>query len=130
MVSVPTPSEPGASVPPSAMVTLPPIVPIPPSVAPEATLVRPVARRLVAVHQQRAGADGGRAGIAVGAGQPVVPEPSWVSAPVPETVPAKVTRSERLKASVPLLATLPAMLPVVPPAPICSVPAAMVVPPL
>ncbi|MNI20313.1 hypothetical protein D3C73_737880 [compost metagenome] len=42
MESVPTPLLPAVRMPPPAMFTSPPIVPIPPSVAPEATLVGPV----------------------------------------------------------------------------------------
>jgi hypothetical protein len=45
MLSAPglLPGLPGDKMPPSATVTLPPIVPMPPSVAPLATEVRPVA---------------------------------------------------------------------------------------
>src|SRR5437762_3353461 len=59
-----------------------------------------------------------------------VPEPDWVKEPEPETTPAKVMESERLKASAALFVTLPAMLPVVPPLPTCRTPAEMVVPPV
>ena len=59
-----------------------------------------------------------------------VPVPDWVSDPVPETMPAKVTLSERLKTNVPLFVTLPMIEPDVPPLPICRVPALMVVPPV
>ncbi|GJD43422.1 hypothetical protein AFCDBAGC_1274 [Methylobacterium cerastii] len=59
-----------------------------------------------------------------------VPAPDLVTLPVPETVPAKVIASERVNASVPLSTTLPTIEPVVPPAPICSVPAEIVVPPV
>ena len=45
-------------------VIAPPIVPVPPSVAPAETVVRPVAG-LVAVDQQRAGLDVGGAGVGV-----------------------------------------------------------------
>jgi len=45
-------------------------------------------------------------------------------------VPAYVTASLRLKASVPLLTILPATEPVVAPLPICSVPVVMVVAPV
>jgi hypothetical protein len=59
-----------------------------------------------------------------------VPVPAWVTIPaVPEMTPAKVMLSERLKVSVPVLATLPVIEPVVPPLPICRIPALMVVPP-
>jgi hypothetical protein len=57
--------------------------------------------------------------------------PSLLRLPVPEMALATVSALERLKASVPLLATLPApRLPVAPPLPICSVPDEIVVPPL
>ena len=58
--------------------------------------------------------------------------PALISRTLPEPLmlPAKVMLSERLKASTPLSRTLPMMEPVVPPLPICRVPAAMVVPPL
>ena len=47
-----------------------------------------------------------------------------------ETLPPKLTLSEREKASVPLLiATFPAILPDVPPPPIFNVPPLIVVPP-
>ncbi len=58
-----------------------------------------------------------------------VPDPAWVTEPEPEMVPSKVTSSERLKTRAPSLATSPVMAPVLPPLPICSVPAEMVVPP-
>ena len=71
IVSVPgaLPTSPGLIAPPSATVTLPPIVPVPPSVAPLADSGQPGRARLVAVDEQRAGSDVGRAGIAVVAGQ-------------------------------------------------------------
>ena len=59
-----------------------------------------------------------------------MPVPAWVSEPVPVMTPAKVMLSERLKASTPLSVTLPAIEPVVPPLPTCSVPALIVVPPV
>jgi len=49
--------------------------------------------------------------------------------PVPETTVARLRSSDRLMARVPLFVTLPAIEPVVPPLPICSVPAEIVVPP-
>jgi hypothetical protein len=49
--------------------------------------------------------------------------------PEPLISPAKVMLSERLKARTPLSTTLPVIEPVVPPLPICRVPALMVVPP-
>ena len=58
-----------------------------------------------------------------------VPAPALVNEPDPEIAPAKVRSSERSKARAALLVIFPAMLPVAPPAPICSVPAEMVVPP-
>lgn len=57
----------------------------------------------------------------------MTPTPVCVTAPLPEITPPKLALSDRLKASVPLLATSPAMLPLVPPLPICSVPAPIVV---
>ena len=45
-------------------------------------------------------------------------------------MPAKVTLSVRLKTRAALSVTLPAIEPVVPPLPICRVPAVMVVPPV
>lgn len=50
--------------------------------------------------------------------------------PVPEIEPAKVWASERLKTSVPLVTTLPAIEPAVPPAPTASVPPEMMVLPV
>ena len=58
-----------------------------------------------------------------------MPLPFWASEPLPEMAPAKVTSSLRLKARAALLVTLPANAPDVPPLPICSVPAATMVPP-
>ena len=60
------------------------------------------------------------------------PAPRWVSVPEPEIALATVRALERLKTSVPLLATAPApSLPVVPPPPTCSVVAlSMVVEPV
>jgi len=55
--------------------------------------------------------------------------PRLLSMPQPDTLPAKLSASLRLKASVPSLTTSPAMEPVVPPLPSWSVPAEMVVPP-
>ena len=59
-----------------------------------------------------------------------MPVPICLTAPAPEIAPLKVAVSERLKASVPLFVTPPAMLPEVPPLPSCSVPPEIVVPPL
>ena len=55
--------------------------------------------------------------------------PAWTSDPLPLIMPAKASVSARSNTSVPSLATSPAMLPVVPPLPSRSVPAAIVVPP-
>ncbi len=60
----------------------------------------------------------------------VVPVPVCWTAPLPEIVPAKVVASERLKTSVPALATSPTREPVVPPLPSWRVPPLMVVPPV
>ena len=61
----------------------------------------------------------------------VVPAPAWTSAPLPLIALASVTVSLRLKLSVPSLTIAPApMLPVVPPLPICNVPAPIVVAPV
>jgi hypothetical protein len=60
----------------------------------------------------------------------VVPAPIWLMAPVPLRTPPTSSVSDRLNASAPLLTTSPAMLPVLPPLPICRVPALIVVPPL
>ena len=58
-----------------------------------------------------------------------VPGPFLASAPPPETVPGNVTSSERLNASVPAVSTTsPVSDPAVPPSPIWSVPAVIVVP--
>ena len=59
----------------------------------------------------------------------VVPVPNLVTAPEPLMTPEKLTASFRLKANVALLVTSPVMLPMLLPAPICNVPAEMVVPP-
>ncbi|MCY1235849.1 hypothetical protein D3C87_1310770 [compost metagenome] len=56
-----------------------------------------------------------------------VPVPHFVTPPEPLMAPEKVLLSVRSKASVPWLTTLPTRLP---PSPICSVPALMVVPPV
>jgi len=53
-----------------------------------------------------------------------------VSVPMPLIVPPKLRLSLRLKVSPPLSTTLPTMLPAVPPLPMISEPAAIVVPPL
>ena len=58
-----------------------------------------------------------------------IPVPACTRAPVPEIVPAKATSSDRSKRSVPPLTTSPAIDPMAPPSPICSVPAAIVVGP-
>ena len=60
----------------------------------------------------------------------LVPLPVWLTTPLPEIVPPKVTVSLRLKASVPLLTTSPTIEPESPPFPSCSVPAVIIVPPL
>ena len=59
-----------------------------------------------------------------------VPAPCLSTEPVPLMLPSKVMLSERLKIRAALSVTLPVIEPVVPPLPICRVPAAMVVPPL
>jgi hypothetical protein len=51
----------------------------------------------------------------------VEPEPICRTEPPPEIEPAKVESSERLKASVPLLATSPTIEPELPPLPSCRV---------
>ena len=56
--------------------------------------------------------------------------PLLVSAPLPLITPSNVTVSLRLKLSVALSTTSPSIEPVVPPLPICSVPALTVVPPV
>jgi hypothetical protein len=53
-----------------------------------------------------------------------------VSVPEPLTAPAKVEVSLRLNTRAALSVTFPAMLPLAPPLPICSVPALIVVPPV
>ena len=60
----------------------------------------------------------------------VTPELLMLTAPAPEMALATVTSSERLMARVALFATAPVpSAPVVPPSPICKVPALMVVAP-
>ncbi|MDT4829369.1 hypothetical protein D3C87_1942090 [compost metagenome] len=58
-----------------------------------------------------------------------MPAPVFVTLPVPVMRPAKAASFDRLKTSAAWLVTLPSMLPVVPPSPICRVPPSMVVPP-
>ena len=58
------------------------------------------------------------------------PLPDWVRLPVPLITPLRATASERLTTRAALLSTLPAMLPLAPPAPNCKLPALMVVPPV
>ena len=60
----------------------------------------------------------------------VVPAPTWFTTPVPEITLAIVTALERLNCRTALSVMLPATLPVVPPAPMLSVPAVIVVPPV
>ena len=60
----------------------------------------------------------------------VVPLPSFTTLPMPLIVLPTTTASLRLKASVPWFVTLPAIEPVVPPAPTCNVPASIVVTPV
>ena len=57
-----------------------------------------------------------------------VPAPACVSEPLPLTMPLWVSALERLYTSAPVLVMEPDTLPVVPPSPICSVPALMVAP--
>ena len=59
-----------------------------------------------------------------------VPAPDLVTVPLPEMTPANVRASERLMVSAALLTMLPEVLPVVPPAPMLSVPPLMVVIPV
>ena len=59
-----------------------------------------------------------------------MPPPLFWTAPVPEMFPPNVTLLVRLKTNAPLFVTSPAIDPVVPPLPICNVPAAIVVPPV
>ncbi len=59
----------------------------------------------------------------------MVPVPICASPPVPVTLPAKTAVSARLNATVPSFWTSPTIDPDVPPLPICSVPAAISVPP-
>ena len=104
---------------------------MPPSVAPAATEIPPVAAVCVPLI---------RSVPAVTVVAPVyvfapvrvsVPGPSCVSVPLPLTTCASVTASLRftIRAPVLLIGPLPT-LPVVPPVPSCSVPAAIVVAPL
>ena len=60
----------------------------------------------------------------------VVPGPACTKPPVPEMALPNVNVSERLMAKVPLVTTSPAIDPLAPPLPSCSVPALMVVPPV
>jgi hypothetical protein len=60
----------------------------------------------------------------------VVPVPAFTNVPVPEIVLPNVKASERLTAKVPLFTTSPTIDPLVPPLPSCSVPLAIVVPPV
>ena len=59
-----------------------------------------------------------------------VPGPAWLKLPVPLIAPAKVRLLLWLNTRAALSITLPAMLPVVLPFPICKVPAPIVVPPV
>src|SRR4029079_6272838 len=59
-----------------------------------------------------------------------VPAPVFTTAPEPLIAPPNVELSNRLNASVALLAMLPDREPVVPPLPTCSVPPLIVVPPV
>jgi hypothetical protein len=59
-----------------------------------------------------------------------MPLPAWVRVPPPETIPAKVMLSVRLKTRAPSLATSPVIEPAAAPLPICSVPALIAVPPV
>ena len=58
-----------------------------------------------------------------------VPEPSFSSWPLPETVPLKTNASDRLIANVPLVATVPRIEPDAPPSPSASMPPSIRVPP-
>jgi len=60
----------------------------------------------------------------------VVPVPFCWNPPVPDMTPPKLKVSDRLMAKMPLLITLPAIDPVVPPLPSCNVPALIVVVPV
>ena len=80
---------------------------------------------------QRAGADRRAAGIGVGAGEDQRAGPAWVSAPVPLITPPRSRVSLRLNTKRGVVGDVAEpTLPVVPPLPICSVPALIVVPPV
>ena len=78
---------------------------------------------------QGAGRDGGAAGVGVGAGQDSVPVPAWVSEPVPETRRHR-SRVGAVEGQRAVVGDVAGDEPVVPPLPICSVPALIVVPPV
>ena len=59
-----------------------------------------------------------------------VPPPDLFRLPGPEILPLYAMLSDRLKARVSLFVTLPVTEPVVPPLPMASVPARIVVPPV
>ncbi|MNV26685.1 hypothetical protein D3C71_1178100 [compost metagenome] len=59
-----------------------------------------------------------------------MPVPVFVTLPTPLMLPAKAVPLARLKTSVAWLVTSPVMLPLLPPLPICKVPALTVVPPV
>ena len=89
------------------------------------------AGRAAVADLQGAGADRRAAGVGVGAGQDQRAGADLDEARrVPLMTPRKVSASLRLKTRVPLSTMSPATLPVVPPSPICSVPALIVVPPV
>ena len=60
----------------------------------------------------------------------VAPVPFCSNAPMPEITPPKVKTSEQLMAKTLSLTTSPTIDPLVPPSPICKVPAEIVVPPV
>src|SRR5258708_2090041 len=120
------PTPPGASVPPESMVNEPLTGPVPASV-PTATSALPATEPLstsmplltVVLPEY----------VSV-LGSISVPVPCCTSEPDPLMTPPKLTLSAWLKAIVPLSVTLPNSDPLVPPLPICSVPALMVVGPV
>jgi hypothetical protein len=78
---------------------------------------------------ERAGIDGGGAGVGVGGGKDGEAPFCW-NAPVPEITPPNMNVLERLTANVPSFVTLPTIDPLVPPSPSCRVPPVIVVPPV
>ena len=88
------------------------------------------AGRAAVADLQRPAADRRRPGVGVGAGQHGHSRASLIDLPVPLITLATVIALLRLKSATPLLTTAPVpSVPVVPPLPICSVPALIVVVP-